>query len=266
MGRLSYVPLTADLIEDLDDADITLVTADADYPGSILKSIPMGTTARGTDGGGGVKVRIDFGSNVRPKFWGMLNTNIASGNPVIYSYDDAFITLNGETLIVDYRALDMKAYKAESWTPKRYFEIDLSPCTFSQAFFEMGKLVVALEITTFSKHFSPGVSRSRGYKNIHNKTPMGIEYTHVLQENINYFGIKWNPHLKDPLLTELLDFLDLTNGGGYPSIVIPDNDEAEFYYARNQDRTDWDEEAARSLISQCFMSFEELSRGKVQEG
>ncbi len=268
MGNLSYVPLTEDLIEDLDDSDITFVTAVADYPGSILKEIPMGTTARGTDGGGGVDLKIDFGENVNPKFWGFFNHNMESGTPVISSYDDAWITPSGETLNVAYRALDMKAYKAGGgWSAgKRYWIVNYNGCSFSQAFYELGKLVVALDVTTFTYNFSPGVSRGRGSKNIHNVTPMGVEYTHLLQEKINYFGIKWDPDLKADLLEEIIAFIDITNGGGYPSIIIPDNSKAELFYMRNQDRTNWNEEAARSMISQCFMDFKELSRGKVQEG
>lgn len=266
MSNLAYVPLTADLIEDLDDAKITLVTDVANYPGSELKSIPMGITARGTDPGSGVKIKIDFGENVNPKFWGFLNHDITSGNPVIYSYNDAWITLSGESLTVTYRDLDMKAYKAGAgWASgKRYWMVNLNACTFSQAFFELGKLVVALDITTFTYNISPGISRGRGSKNIHNITPMGIEYTHLLQEKINYFGIKWDPDLKETLLDELITFLDITHGGGYPSIIIPDNNKAELFYMRNQDRTNWNEEAARSLISRCYMNFKELSRGKIQ--
>ncbi len=268
MSNLAYVPLTDDLIEDLGDGDITLVTAVANYAGSILKTIPMGTTARGTDPGAGVTIKIDFGANVNPKFWGFLNTNITSGNPVIYPYNDVWITPSGESLTIIYRELDMKAYKSGGgWSVgKRYFLVDLSACTFSQAFFEMGKLVVALDVTTFTYNFSPGISRGRGSRNIHNLTPAGIEYTHLLQEKINYLGIKWDPDIKEALLAEIIEFLDITNGGGYPSIIIPDNSKAELFYMRNQDRTNWNEEAARSLISQCFMDFEELSRGKIQVG
>jgi len=268
MGNLSYVPLTDDLIEDLDDADITLVTADANYPGSELKTIPMGTTARGTDPGTGVKIKIDFGENVNPKFWGFLNHDITSGNLIVYPYNDAWITPSGESLTVTYRALDMKGYKAGGgWSAgKRYFLVDLNGCTFSQAFFELGKLVVALDVTTFTHNFSPGVRRGRGNKNIHNVTPAGIEYTHLLQEKINYFGIKWDPDLKETLLDEIIAFIDITNGGGYPSIIIPDNSKTELFYMRNQDITDWNEEVARSMISQCFMNFKELSRGKGQVG
>lgn len=265
MQNISYVPLTADLLDESGSAVITIVTAVADYPATELQTIPMGTTARGTDPGGGIQIRIDFTVNVRPKFWSLLNHIITSGNVVIYATNAAWAP-TGETLIIPFRELDMKAYKPESWTPCRYFVLSFHACTFSQAFLEIGKLVAATEIVTFSKHFSPGITRGEGNKNIHNFTPSGIEYTHLLQEKINYLGIRWDPNLKDPLLTELLTFLRLTNGGGYPSIILPDNDTPELYYMRNQDRTDWDEEAARSIISQCFLKFKELSRGKIQVG
>ena len=264
MGNLSYVPLTADLIEDLTGADITIETADADYPSSELLTIPMGTTARGTDPGGGVRIKIDFGANVRPKFWADLNHNITSGDVVIYATNAAW-NPTGETLIVPYRELDMKAYKSESWTPNRYFLKDYGACTFSQAFFELGKLVAATEIVTFSKGFAPGIGRGEGNRNIHNVTPSGIEYTHLLQEKRGYLSIRWD-HLKEPLLSELLTFLRVTNGGGYPSIIIPDNDKPELFYVRNKDRTNWSEEAARSVISEMLLEFRELSRGKVQVG
>jgi len=264
MGNLSYVPLTADLIEDLTGADITIETAVANYPSSELLTIPMGTTARGTDPGGGVRIKIDFGALVRPKFWALLNTDITSGNVVVYATNAAWAP-TGETLIIPYRELDMKAYKPESWTPCQYFLLDFGACTFSQAFLEIGKLFAATEIVTFSKGFAPGVSRGEGNRNIHNVTPSGIEYTHLLQEKIGYLSINWD-HLKDPLLNELLTFLRVTNGGGYPSIVIPDNDKSELFYVRNQDRTDWDEEAARSVIASMTLEFKELSRGKIQVG
>lgn len=264
MGNLSYVPLSADLIEDLDAANITIVTAVAGYPSSKLQNIPMGDTARGTDPGGGIVIKIDFGINVRPKFIGILNHNITSGNVVVYSFNDVHITPSGETLIIPYRELDMKAYKPESWTPKRYFSLYFGGCTFSQAFLEIGKLVAALEIVTFSKGFSPGIPRAFDFKIIHNKTSAGVEYTHILNSGIDYIGFKWDPQLKSPLLDELLTFLRATYGGGYPCLIIPDNDKAEFFYVRNQDRFDWNEEIARSIISQGYMNFEGLSRGRVQ--
>ena len=266
MSNLAYVPLTEDLIEDLAAADFVIETADADYPATELQTIPMGTTARATDPGGGERIKIDFGANVSPKAWFLLNHDIESGNPLISSWNNADWTGLSETQAMTYRALDIKAHRPAGWTPKRYFDINFDACSFSQAFFEAGKLVVSLDVTTFTYNFSPGVSRGRGSKNIHNVTPMGVEYTHLLQEKINYFGIKWDPDLKADLLEEIIAFIDITNGGGYPSIIIPDNDKAEFFYMRNQDRTNWNEEVARSMISQCFMDFKELSRGKVQEG
>ncbi len=266
MGNLSYVPLTDDLIADLAAADFVIETADADYPATELQTIPMGTTARATDPTGGERIKIDFGANVNPKAWFLLNHNISSGNPLISSWDNNDWTGLSQTQAMTYRALDIKAYRPGGWISKRYFNINFDACSFSQAFLEAGKLVVALDVTTFKYNFSPGVSRGRGSKNIHNITPAGIEYTHLLQEKINYFGIKWDPDLKEGLLDELITFLDITHGGGYPSIIIPDKDKAEFFYMRNKDRTNWNEEVARSMISQCFMDFKELSRGKVQEG
>ena len=266
MSNLAYVPLTDDLIADLAAADFVIETADADYPATELQTIPMGTTARATDPTGGERIKIDFGAEIDPKFWGLLNHDIESGNPLISSWNNADWTGLSETQAMTYRALDIKAYRAAGWTPKRYFDINFNACSFSQAFLEAGKLMVALDVTTFKYNFSPGVSRGRGSKNIHNVTPMGIEYTHLLQEKINYFGIKWDPDLKKDLLNELIAFIDITHGGGYPSIIIPDNDKAELFYMRNQDRTDWSEEFARSLRAKLNMKFKELSRGKVQEG
>ena len=260
--NFSYVPLTDDLIE---DATVTILTPDTDYPATELQTIPMGTTARATDPGGGEVIRIDFGENVNPKFWSLLNTDITSGNPLITSYTDAWITAE-DTLTMIYRALDMKAYKNGGWTPRRYFDINFNACAFSQAFLEVGKLIAALDMTVFTHNFSPGISRGQGNRNIHNITPAGIEYTHLLQEKINYLGVSWDPDLKDPVLTEILAFIQATKGGGYPAIIIPNREEAELFYMRNQDRTNWDEMAARSLISRCSLNFKELSRGKIQEG
>ena len=260
--NFSYVPLTEDLVE---DATVTILTPDADYPATELQTIPMGTTARATDPGGGEVIRIDFGGNVNPKFWTLLNTNISSGNPLITSYTDAWTTPE-DTLIMVYRTLDMKAYKSGGWTPRRYFDINLDACAFSQAFAECGKLIAALDITTFSRDYSPGVTRGEGNQNIHNFTPAGVEYTHLLQERVNYLDVEWDPSVKAAFLDELLIFLRATKGGGYPSIIIPDNDEVEFFYMRNQDRTNWSEKARRSVLSQCLLKFKELSRGKIQEG
>jgi len=193
-----------------------------------------------------------------------LNTNISSGNPLIRSYTDNWLTLE-DTLTMVYRDLDMKAYKSGGWTPRRYFDINLNACAFSQAFAEAGKLFAALDITTFTKGYAPGVDRGEGNRNIHNKTSSGIEYTHLLQEKIGFLNIPW-AHLKEPLLSELITYIRITNGGGYPSIVIPDNDKAEFFYVRNKDRTNWSEEIARALITGFKMQFQEVSRGKIQEG
>ena len=76
MGNLSYVLLSDDLIQDLDDANITIETPNSDYPASRLKTIPMAKRARGTDPGSGVNIKIDFGEDVRPKFIAMLKKEI----------------------------------------------------------------------------------------------------------------------------------------------------------------------------------------------
>jgi len=264
MGRTSYVTTDDDLIGALDAANVTIETADADYPASRLQSIPMAKAARGTDPGSGVNIKIDFGENVRPKFWSLLNTNIASGEPVVYSYNDAFITPSGETLNIPYRAFDMKAYKAASWTAKRYFIVNLNGCTFNHAFAQIGKVIAAPETNKFSFDFSPGIQRGYGHNVIHNFTPYDVEYTHVLRSGINYLKFGWDPHLKAALLDEILALMGVTYGGTYPFIIIPDEDEAEFFYMRNEDRIDWNEAAARSLIEQCFLNLRELSRGKIQ--
>jgi len=263
MGNFSYVPLTEDLVA---GAAVTILAPDADYPASELQTIPMGTTARATDPTGGEVIRIKFTGDVDPKFWSLLNTDIISGNPLITSYTDAWTTPE-DTLEMVYRELDMKAYQTGGWTaPRQYFDINLNACAFSRAFAEVGKLIAALDITTLSRGFSPGVSRGEGNRNIHNLTPAGIEYTHLLQERVNYIGFRWDPSVKKTFLDELLTFLRVTNGGGYPSVIIPDNDEVELFYMRNQDRTDWNERAKRAILSQCELNFKELSRGKIQEG
>jgi len=265
MGNLAYVAHDDDLVKDLAGSAITILTADSDYPDTNFQTIPMGDVARATDPGAGVKIQLDMGSSKKVNFWSLLNHNIASGNPVVKTYNDAFITPSGETKTITYRALD--AYVSSTWTTaKRYYEIDLSACTFDNTFFFVGRVIGALTMTTFTAGFSPGVERGYGHENIINVTSFGVAHVHIKQAKINYLTVNWDPHVKASVLTELLAFLDKSYGGAYPSIIIPDSTAAELYYMRCQDLVNWRESDARAIISGCQLRFRQLSRGKVQEG
>jgi len=122
------------------------------------------------------------------------------------------------------------------------------------------------DITEFSKNFSPGLSRSFGFDNIHHSTPFGVRWNYIRRERIETVGLSWERSLKAPLLTELKALLALTYGGAYQFVLIPDNTKAELFYVFNQDLTEWNEQAARSVIESCGMTFNEDSRGKVQTG
>jgi len=265
MGNFTYVAHDDDLVKDLAASAITILTEDTDYPETKIQTIPMADTARATDPGAGIKIRLDFGSNKNIAFWSILNHNIASGNPVVKTYNDAFSTPSGETKTMTYRALDV--YVNSAWAAaKRYYEIDLSACTFNDAFFEWGRVIAALAATTFTAGFSPGIERGYGHENIINVTSFGVAHTHVKQAKINYLTVRWDPHIKASVLTELLAFLDKSYGGAYPSIIIPDSTAAEMYYMRCQDLVNWGESDARAILSRCELRFKQLSRGKVQEG
>lgn len=262
MGNIAYFPLEDDWFEDLGAAAITVLTEDANYPKTKLQSIEMADTARATDPGGGVKIRFDLGSNRIPGYVALLNHNILIGSPILRSYNDAYTTLSGESQLITFRKYDMDL-KYMLWTAKRYWEIIFSNCTFVSPM-EWGKLIVGASITVFTKNFSPGVDRGHESKNIYNETSFGVAWVYLIQEKINHIGFKWDPHLKTPLIPELIDFMESNHGGGYPVIIIPDRDATEFYYCRCQDLASWNEAMARGLISGLNLSFKELSRGKVQ--
>ena len=262
---LCHVPLTMDLVRDLASAAITIANEDSDYPDTNIGTDPMADVARTTSiPAGGCTIRLDFGENVIPRFWAFLNHNVRKGNWVIRSYNDAFITGSGESVTVIYRDLDARRYY-RGWTAKRYWEVSFVGCRFKDAFgLELGKLIAATDRVTFSGNFTPGVERGMAFRNEHNDTAFGLRWSHIKQENINMLGLSWDPHIKDLVLDQLTDFIQATNGGAYPVLIIPDMDEDEFYYMRNQDALKWTERSARSVISRLSMSFVEESRGKVQ--
>lgn len=261
MGNLAYFPLADDLVE---DATVVVVTEDTDYPQENLQNIPMADTARASDPPAAiVRVRIDFGAVVNPPFWAFLNHNIASGDWKIHRTNAAWVSAQERT--VSYRALDKKSW-GSPWGGggSQYFEVEFpAACTYNHAFWEMGKIVCGSNITEFTYGIGPGIKRGFGHSNIHNITEHGIEYVHIKQAKINYLKLGWARDIKETLLDELLDFLETTYGGAYPSLIIPDNDNEEFWYMRNEDRLNWNEEIARSVIEQCYMNFKEMSRGKV---
>ena len=260
MGNLAYFPLTDDLIE---DATVLVVTEDTDYPQENLQNIPMADTAQASDPPAAiVRVRIDFGAAVNPKAWFFLNHNIASGNWIIHRTNAAWASLQQQT--VTYRKYDTKFYGSSWAAASQYFEVEFpAACTYDDAFWEMGKILCGTDVTEFSKGFSPGVERGLGFRNIHLETEFGVTWDYAKQENINYLGVRWDPDIKATLLDELLAFIRLTKGGAYPAVIIPDKNEAELYYMKNQDRLNWREEMARSMIRNCVMNFVEMSRGKV---
>lgn len=262
---LCYVPLTLDLVRDLASSAITIGNEDSDYPDTNIGTDSMADVARTTSiPAGGCTIRLDFGSNVIPRFWGFLNHNVRKGNWTIKSYNDAYVTPSGESRVVTLRDLDARLYY-RGWTAKRYWEVDFAGCRFKHSFgLELGKLVAAHDRVTFSGNFTPGVERGLAFRNVHNETEFGVRWTHIKQENINTLGLSWDPHIKDLVLDQLVEFIQATSGGAYPVIIIPDMDLDEFYYMRNQDAMSWTERSARSIIARLQMKFIEESRGKVQ--
>ena len=266
MSNLAYFPLDDDLIV---DATLILETEDADYLATKLQNIPMADTARASDPPlNDVIIKIDFGAGVivSPRTWFFLNHNIASGDWIIHRTDNAWNSLEQQT--VTYREWDTKFYAREWTAASRYFMIEF-PNTlvykFGDTFWEMGKLLCGAGITEFSKGFSRGIRRGLGFDNIHNETEFGVIWSHIKRANINYLGVSWDPDLRVPLLAELEDFIKTTYGGAYPSVIIPNNSEqADLYYMKNKDELRWNEEIARALISSCSIDFKELSRGQVQ--
>ncbi len=264
MANLAYFPLTDDLIE---GATVLVVTEDTDYPQENLQNIPMADTAQATNPPAAiVRVRIDFGATVgavNPRAWFFLNHNIASGNWEIHRTNAAWASAEQQNVI--YREFDTKFYGRAWAAPSQYFEVIFpAACVYDPTtFWEMGKILCGLDVTEFSKGVSPGIERGLGFRNIHLETEFGVTWDYALQENINYLGIRWDPDIKATLLNEILAFIRLTKGGAYPAIIIPDKDEAELYYMKNQDRLNWREEMARSIIRNCNMNFVEMSRGKI---
>lgn len=266
MANLAYFPLTNDLIE---GATVLVVTEDGDYPQENIQNIPMADTARATEDttppGNIVRVRIDFGAAVgavNPRAWFFLNHNIAGGNWEIHRTNAAWASAEQQN--VTYREFDTKFYGATWAAASQYFEVIFpAACTYKDAFWEMGKIIAGLDMTEFSRDFSPGIERGLGFRNVHLETEYGVTWDYVKQENINYLGFKWDPDIKLTLLDELLAFIRLTKGGAYPSVIIPNKDKAELYYMKNQDRLNWREEMARSIIRKCVMNFVEMSRGKI---
>jgi len=266
MGNLAYFPLTDDLIDD-DDTVITVETGTivADYPLTKLQNIPMADTTRITPAGGIVKLGFDLGggNSANLKFWAFLNHNIESGNWLVASYTDNNYNVVVESHSVPHRNYDAKL--SHNWdAPSQFWGVTFGAgCSYPGAFWEMGKILSGLDVTEFSKGVSPGIERGLGHRNIHLETEFGVTWDYALQENINYLGIRWDPDIKATLLNEILAFIRLTKGGAYPAVIIPDKDEAEVYYMKNQDRLNWWEEMARSIIRNCVMNFAEMSRGKI---
>jgi len=265
MGNLAYFPLTHDLIE---DATVLVVTEDADYPQEKLQNIPMADTARASDPPAAiVRVRIDFGAAVgavNPRAWFFLNHNIASGNWEIHRTDNLWASAEQQN--VTYREFDTKFYGKAWAAASQYFEVRFpAACVYKygDTFWEMGKIICGLDVTEFVAGVSPGIDRGLGFRNIHLETEFGVTWDYALQENINYLGIRWDPDIKATLLNEILAFIRLTKGGVYPAVIIPDKEKTELYYMKNQDRLNWREEMARSMIRNCVMNFAEMSRGKI---
>ena len=258
MSNLAYFPLADDLIE---DATITIITADANYPATKLQNIPMADTARASDPPAAiVRVRIDFGMAVNPRAWFFLNHNILSGDWIIHRTNAAWVSAQQQT--VTYRKYDAKFYGTTWAAASQYFEVEFpAACTYKNAFWEMGKILCGIDITEFLKNFSPGIERSMAHDNIYNVTEYGVVWSHIKRARIHSLGLRWDPNIKTLLLDEILDFIETCYGGAYPVIIIPNNSQAEFYYMRNRDLLSWREEAARSLISQCSLNLIEDSRG-----
>ena len=258
--KLTYVTLEDDEIGSLAAVNVVLTNAVAGYPGSKVCTIEMADTARGT----APKLQIDFRVAIAAKFWAVLNHNmIAGSSPVIASYSDAaFTTPTGESLTLTYRASDMKGYDA-TLTAQQYWQIDFSGCSFTDAFCEIGKVIASSTIHTFTNDFSE-FQRGLLYRNIHNETIGGTAYVHRIASRRFTFNLSWNASAITPALTEILELLDLTRGGAYPFLLIPDNDETEFYYVRADDAADWQESEGRIYLTGKTLRMGELSRGKIQ--
>lgn len=262
--KLTYVTLEDDKVGDLAAANIVLTNAIEGYEGDHAGTIEMAETARGTPP---TVLQIDFGVAIAAKFWGILNHNITAGDIIIRSYVDAFdtsggATPSGESLTLTYRANDVKGYDA-SLSAYQYWEIDVSGCSFADAFFEFGKVIASPTIHAFENNYSE-FQRGLSYRNIYNETIGGTAYVHRLGARRFNLDISWNASIVSSALTEILALLELTQGGAYPFLIIPDNDAAEFYYVRSDDAAGWQESAARRYLTGMTLRVVELSRGKIQ--
>jgi len=261
-GNLSYLATTQDLIEDLGAAAITLYTEDTDYPKANLQTQPMADTCRITTPW---KIRLDFGAAINPRAWFFLNHNILGGNWTIKSYDAAWAAPH-QTRTVTYREFDTKYYYRD-WDARQLWELNFSMCTRKDgaAYLELGKLMVGHNLNFFSRNYSPGMGRGRGHNVLHQETEFGVEWAYVKQGPINNFHFSFNPTIKETFLDEMIAFHDAVDGGGFPFVMVPDNDgSSEVYYMKAQDMIGWEEAFQRGLVRNLELDCREMSRGAVQ--
>jgi hypothetical protein len=148
-------------------------------------------------------------------------------------------------------------------TPQTYWEIDPAGCSFADAFFEVGKVVAGTGVHTFDNDYS-SFQRGMFYRNILNETVGGTAYAHRIGSRRFSFDLSWNSSKVASALVEILALLELTCGGAFPFLLIPNNDEAEVYYVRASDAAAWQESAARAYLTGLTLKAVELSRGKIQ--
>ena len=261
MTNLTYFPLADDLIGGLAAGAVTILNPDSDYPAARIQTEEMADVARG---GHPTKVRIDFGTNRKLVFWASLNMNNTGGGPIVRSFDDSgYTTPSGDLLQLGPRLLDAKGYSA-AMNSRRYWEVDYSTCAPNQTFQEVGKIVAGLAVRTFAQGHT-SFKRAARYKNLYNDTPGGTRYAVRLEDRRNALTFSWDASQVDPVVAEVLELLDLTHGGASPLVVIPDNDEDEFYYVRANDQLSaWAESYRRSYLQGMNLTFEELARGRIQ--
>jgi len=266
MTKFTYFPLDDDLIGPLAAGAITLTGALADYPGANVRTIEMGETARSAVPIAGGKIQITFAAGVAPRFWALLNHNITAGDVTIRNYSTAFNSSGGPTpdqsRVIPFRELDMKSYGA-AMSNQRWWEIDVNGCTFADSFFEIGKVVMGLNVHTFLNDFSDFKS-GVDYRNIYNETQGGVCYAHKLGKRRRNFELAWHSAIVAQAIPDILELLEFTRGGAYPFILIPDNDATDAYYVRSADATSWTEQYARSFLTGLMLNFRELSRGRIQ--
>ena len=261
MTNLTYFPLCDDLIATLPPASIVVLNPDADYPAARIQTEEMADVARG---GHPTKVHIDFGTNRQLNFWSVLNMNNTGGGPIVRSFNDSgYTTPSGDILQLGPRLLDAKGYKA-TMNSRQYWEVDFSTCAPNHSFMEIGKIMAGTALRTFTcGHTS--FKRTARYHNIYNDTPGGSRYAAKLEDRRNTLTFAWESSRVDPAVAEVLELMDLTLGGAEPLIVIPDNDEDEFYYVRASDQlSNWEEKYRRSFLQGLNVTFDELARGRIQ--